>query len=527
MSLAWVLNSLWMLSCVPEARRFQRATRRVASTQETLLREILRCNQNTRFGRRYNFAQLRNVRDYQRHVPLSLHEDYRDDIASIAAGEPNVLTAEHVELLQPTSGTTSGEKLIPYTGGLRRQFQRAVAAWIANLLWHRPQVRRGRAYWSISPALHRAKRTVGGIRIGFDEDAAYLGTLERLALRHLLIVPATLENFRYSTLLALLVAEDLALISVWNPTFLTALFSQFDEWRPRLRDDLRRIAPHRVAVVDQEPQHLWPRLSLISCWTDAAASLSVSQVRSLFPHVEIQPKGLLATEGVVSFPLVDQPAPALAIRSHFFEFEEQSPSGRARLAHEVERGGRYRVILTTGGGLYRYQLRDEVEIVSFLNRCPLLRFLGKADRISDLVGEKLAEVFVRDLLTRAFTARGETPRFALLAPTREQPACYALYLQGIDDPVLLAEQIEEGMRENPHYRYAVELGQLRPVEVRLLPDEVDGWSVYESVCVERGQKVGDVKPASLDAWTGWDERFPNTTRWTARPSSQPVTTSSR
>src|SRR5262245_52606599 len=115
MSLAWVLNSAWMLSCVPEVRRFQRATCRVASTQETLLREILRRNQNTSFGRRHDFSRLQTVRDYQRQVPLSLHEDYHDHIARISAGVPNVLTAERVELLQPTSGTTSGEKLIPYT----------------------------------------------------------------------------------------------------------------------------------------------------------------------------------------------------------------------------------------------------------------------------------------------------------------------------------------------------------------------------------------------------------------------------
>jgi hypothetical protein len=143
MSLAWALNSLWMLSCVPEARRFRQATRRVVSTQETLLRQLLHRNRSTRFGRRHDFSHLRTVRAYQRHVPLSLHEDYHDDVARIAAGEQNVLTAERVELLQPTSGTTSGEKLIPYTASLRHQFQRAVAAWIADLFRHRPDVRRG------------------------------------------------------------------------------------------------------------------------------------------------------------------------------------------------------------------------------------------------------------------------------------------------------------------------------------------------------------------------------------------------
>src|SRR5262249_47808944 len=125
------------------------------------------------------------------------------------------------------------------------------------------------------------------------------------------------------------------------------------------------------ASVAERWRATWPRLALISCWADAAAALLTPEVRALFPAVELQAKGLLATEGFVSFPLVDQPGAALAIRSHFFEFEE-GDGARCQLAHELDRGGRYRVVLTTAGGLYRYRLEDEVEVVGFRQQCPLL-----------------------------------------------------------------------------------------------------------------------------------------------------------
>jgi len=312
-----------------------------------------------------------------------------------------------------TSGTTGGEKLIPYTDSLRRQFQRAIAVWIADLFRHRPAVRRGRAYWSISPVLGPPRRTAGGIAIGFDDDAADLGALEHFALERLLVVPsevsrlADMESWRYRTLLHLLGAEDLSLVSIWNPTFLPALLAPLEEWAERLGRDLperRRAAFVQPILASSLPladklRHLWPRLALISCWADAAASNGLYELRELFPTVEIQPKGLLATEGCVTVPLVRQPAPALAVRSHFFEFQ-QVDGPECRLAHQLEAGGRYRVILTTGGGLYRYQLHDEVQIAGFLHQCPLLRFLGKADHISDLVGEKLAEPHVRGVLER-------------------------------------------------------------------------------------------------------------------------------
>jgi hypothetical protein len=199
----------------------------------------------------------------------------------------------------------------------------------------------------------------------------------------------------------------------------------------------------------------------------------------------------------------------LAVRSHFFEFQELD-GRRCRLAHELERGGRYRVILTTGGGLYRYQLRDEVEVAGFEHECPLLRFLGKSDRVSDLVGEKLAEPHVRAVLDRLFAAQGLRPRFALLVPVLGRPARYRLYVQGDGpgDGSALTAGLEAGLRENPHYRYAVGLGQLANAEVVMLADGSElGWRVYERVCLARGQRVGNFKPAALDAWTGWPAEF--------------------
>jgi hypothetical protein len=546
MSLAWWLNTAWMLKAAGEAAAFRRATRRVARTQAGLLAGLLRANADTAFGRAHGFGRMRTPRDFRRGVPLSTYEDYEGCVRRIAAGEAGVLTRDPVALLEPTSGTGGGEKLIPYTASLRRQFRRAVAAWVADLFHNRPRLRGGRAYWSVSPALGPGRRTPGGIPVGFDDDAAYLGGFEQFALARLLAVPpavARLEGmgaFRYATLLWLLRAPDLTLVSVWNPTFLAALFASFDAWQGRLCEDLARGTcrppalgtpggarepppgvpdPARAAALApvlrsrrplaEKLRAAWPRLALVSCWADAAAARCLGAVRELFPAVEVQPKGLLATEGCVSFPLLGRPAPVLAVRSHFFEFQ---PAGAADclLAHELAEGGRYRVVLTTGGGLYRYQLRDEVEVVGFENECPLLRFLGKADRVSDLVGEKLAEPHVRAVLDRAFLARRLAPRFALLVPVEGRPARYRLYVQldGAAPPPGLEADLEAGLGENPYYRHAVRLGQLAPAEVRALdPAGEPGWLVYERRCLARGQKAGDIKPAALDPWTGWPAAF--------------------
>jgi GH3 auxin-responsive promoter len=217
---------------------------------------------------------------------------------------------------------------------------------------------------------------------------------------------------------------------------------------------------------------------------------------------------LIATEGAVTFPYGAHPGSVLAIRSHFFEFE--TPDGSTRLAHELTRGSIYGVVLTTGGGLYRYRLGDLVEVVGFADQAPLLKFLGKSERTSDLVGEKLAEPFVRNAIEGICETLHVEPTFALLAPGLESPPRYTLYLQAPNLGELngqFSQAIDDALSANPHYGYAVGIGQLAPASVHVIPSGVSAWDVYERRFVELGHKAGDIKPAFLDSWTGWGDRF--------------------
>jgi hypothetical protein len=535
MSFARLLNAAWMLSCQGELRAFHRATNTVAAAQRRLLSAILKRNADSDFGRRFGFHRISDPAEYQRRVPLGTYDDLAESIARVAAGEQNVLTAEPVRLLQPTSGTTTGQKLIPYTATLQAQYRRCVSAWIGDLFRRRPRVRRGRQYWSISPALDRPRTTAGGVRIGFDDDAAYLGRFQQFAARRLFAVPGDvarikeIDAFRLATLRHLIAAEDLSLVSVWSPTFLLALFDALPSAGERLAHELSGFLPQRRTYIIRRVANrgelaadmiseLWPRLALVSCWTDAASAGPASVLRGRLPNIEIQPKGLLATEGCVSFPLVGVDGAALAIRSTFLEFlpvdesEGTLASDQCCLAHELQLGRRYAVVITTGGGLYRYQLGDVIEVVGTFRQCPLVRFVGRLGAASDLVGEKLAEPFVRQAIEAVFEKHYLRPRFMLLAPSATSPAGYRLYVQlereAAIDERQLAGDVERSLRANPHYEYAVRLGQLASVRVVVLDAHGESaWSVYERTCVSLGQKLGNIKPTVLDARCDWETVF--------------------
>src|SRR5207249_3781643 len=72
-----------------------------------------------------------------------------------------------------------------------------------------------------------------------------------------------------------------------------------------------------------------------------------------------------------------------------FEFEEvDETTPTIKLAHELQAGRRYSVIVSTGGDLYRSRLNDLIEVAGFYNQCPLLRFVGRQSKVVDICGEK-------------------------------------------------------------------------------------------------------------------------------------------
>ena len=404
----------------------------------------------------------------------------------MADGEAGVLTAAPVLLFEPSSGSTAPSKLIPYTAALKREFQAGLAAWVTNVYTHRPGLVGGPAYWSVSPLTEGRRTTPGGIPIGFEDDSAYLGPLGRL-VEAALAVPAAVKGladmdaFRYATLRYLLAAPGLRLFSVWNPTFLTLLLDAMVAWWPRLVQDVAagtltlpgdadpatvaaltarwRPAPRRAQVLAQvDPsaadawRRIWPRLGLVSCWADGPSARFADELAARLAGVPLQPKGLLATEAMVSLPWIGAPGPVLAVTGHFLEFEEET--GAVRSAHELVVGQVYTVLVTTGGGLYRYRLNDRVEVVGRVAATPCVRFVGKADRVADWFGEKLSEGFVASCVERLLRESGTTARFVMVAPSEDAAGVRIHALSGngerLPDPAKLASAVRRAAaREFP------------------------------------------------------------------------------
>lgn len=498
---ARILNRLCRLLYQSEYKRFMEPCS-VEKVQTGYLLDLLRKNAGTVYGKKYGFSEIKSYEEFAEKVPLTVYEDYEPYINEISEGRKNVLTAEEVTLLEPTSGSSGGKKLIPYTKSLQREFQRGIRPWLYDIYKNVEGVCDGMSYWSITPVTDGKSYTKSGIPIGFEEDTAYFGKLEQAVMKKIFAVDGSvkfsgnMEDFYMKTSRQFLACKSLTLISVWNPTFLTILCDFIHDNINELAALLPEKRREQVisGAVENRFDRIFPDLKIISCWADGSAADDIGDISERFPGVYIQPKGLLATEGFFSFPLTGETGSRLSIYSHFFEFRRLS-DGEIITAEKLT-PGEYEIIVTTGGGFYRYQIGDIVEVMEvYSDRPPRIRFLRRSGISSDLCGEKLTEEFVRNVCKKL----GITDSFCLLA-TEGKGYCFYTTAKGLTDEIF-----DNALRESYHYNYCRQLGQLKCAEVCQVTG--DPSKKYLERLTAEGMRLGDIKPAYLSKKSNWGEYF--------------------
>ena len=82
-------------------------------TEKNLLK-IIKKNQNTEIGKKYDFSSIKTIRDFQNKVPYTTYEDYIEYIERTSKnGEQNLITTDRICYFAATSGTTGNYKKIP------------------------------------------------------------------------------------------------------------------------------------------------------------------------------------------------------------------------------------------------------------------------------------------------------------------------------------------------------------------------------------------------------------------------------
>ncbi|NJK92636.1 MAG: GH3 auxin-responsive promoter family protein [Blastochloris sp.] len=441
--LGWELLGL---DCQRGIHAFDRALRDPQAAQTNHFQSIMTHADGTAWARSYGLHARSSIHEFRQRVPVQEPSELEPWTDRIRKGESHILTNTEIERLVPTSGTTGPSKLIPMTRASRKEYSTAVKIWLGDCLRHCPAIKNGRAYLATSPALDYQIEP-GPVPVGFARDSDYLGGIGRMVLGHILAVPISVaglreEAWRNTTRESLFRASDLSFVSLWHPSYWEALFS--DEELTKLADT-------------------WPQLKLISTWADGACQGAARKLLKKFPKAAHASKGLWLTEGAVSVPW--KGGCPVALLSGFSEFEDAY--GNLFLAHELNQNQNYRPILTNHAGLYRYRLGDLIRVDGSIHQTPSIRWIGRADKVSDLRGEKISDAQVALALQQIIWRE----LFLLLPVEEADPPHYlCLVCEGSSTPFPVSK-MEEALKRNPHYAWAREVKQLGGLALHHVPPD--------------------------------------------------------
>jgi hypothetical protein len=555
------LHILGQLSRRAAVKEMNAALADPRGAQRACLRRILEENVATEFGRAAGFAEILGARDleaeYRRRVPLSTPESVFPLIERMRQGEPNVLVADAPEYWVRTTGSTGAPKHVAITDGYRREFQRTVHVALWHLYRRFPQAFTGHALYF-----------VGSPKLDVSPDGKPVGTMSGYNFTRMPPIVRALyawpvELFAIADLptrswlaLHLALIHDVTLIAGIFPASIVYLLRDLEELLEELADHVARgTLPERLVLTDAERAFfaakirarpdvgarltaaralprgerrklLFPRLALVYCWTSSTAGAFVPELQEhLGPDVPIRDAIYSACEGWCSIPTGEpEPGGLLAITSHFFELiPEAAYEAGARdtiLPHEAETGGRYLIVFSTAGGLYRYVLGDVVEVYGRQDPAgvPLIRFVRKVGAFANLVGEKLDESHAVRAIAHGAAALAITPTFAALAPQPRRPG-YALYLELPPGRRLLERELETLAEtvDDELGRQAADYGRLRkgrallPIEVKLV--EPGAYRRFRQQRVLEGVAEPQIKVAQL---VSEEEKIPEPLRQAAR-----------
>jgi len=531
-STRFALRLLYLLS-LKSTRHFDRSLVQVEAAQRKKLKDLLALIGPGQTGRRFGLNEQTTYEEFASKVPVSTYKDWETAVLEQKKNKAPLLTSEHCSRYQPTSGSSSKMKWIPYTPAFLAELDQAISPLLVDGFRSHPGILKGRHYWSLSWIPTHLRTTIAP---DANDDLKLLPWWKRLFMHLTMAVPtevsyaASSEGSMISSLAHLVTCTDLTLISVWSPTFAINLIEQLtkhkDElaailakghWGERQGELFHIPCPRSPAVAGilsswdgtASPdivKRLWPNLALVSSWDTSSSRIWAEELRKLFAHAGFLAKGLWATEGVVTIPYRGHYP--LAVTSHFYEFLDPE-TDKIHPAWDLKKDQIVTPLLTTGSGFLRYNLNDRVRVSGFLENCPCLEFLGRMGGV-DMTGEKLTpdiavevikrtgETFNVKALTLVATGgcaeRNEKPRYTLLCEEEKNPAAEAeitRFASGLLD-------------ESFHYKLASEIGQLDPLRVVFHPE---CRKVYQKRNENRGMILGDMKIEPLVLWDENDTTF--------------------
>lgn len=506
-----------------------------------LLMRMLDDNKDTEYGRKYGFADIKSVAEFQERVPLTTFDDYAGYVYRMTeGGESGLISAYNIAHYAKTSGTMGNPKRIPVSdramGVMNRynmQLRTKVICDAIGFDWANPPylnliesqlttLKNGATYGAISAKV-----------IGQMGD--YLPMLMTSPLEALVPDPKT--NTRYLHARFALMNPEITSMGFSFSSILLELMQYIESEWEMLVDDIEKGTidesvkmpadvrasvlgkiqpmPERAAQLREifsqgfdEPimPKIWPNLTIFSGVATGGFATYYNKLRQRYAGdgVRLFYVGLNASEGILSVPMdVDCPDSVLIPDSVFYEFIpiDSEDQGDIVTIDGVEVGKTYEIVITNQSGFYRYRIRDAVKVTGMYNNTPMIQFQYRIDQTISVLGEKTTELVLRGVAERVERELGYSMEdFSVFGDVDSVPMRYVMLMEatlpeGLD-PGAVAAELDKGLCEgNPSYGDKVAKGMLD--HLRLLFLQPETYLLYRDVMISKGAASTQLKPPRI------------------------------
>ena len=500
-----------------------------------LLEKIIRSNENTVFGKEHHFSEIRSLEDFRRNVPPSTYEDFADYIERTKNGEENVLTSQKILGYSRTSGSSGVPKYIPATKAslqayVKYTWTRALALGVRKLKEQGRRYRPGRGLF-LSPAtndrLPDGRLCSNIAEIGAEQYGTFYPYVLSIPRRQLFDVSD--GDYVYNVYRFGLSDPDVTFIfSVFFSINLSQIAYLKQNWRmivddiekgtinpdvdmdPALRAELSKLVrpmPERAAYLRAQFEQgfdetlftrIWPHLTFVSAIGNASFKPAADKTREVLRGVPFDFSIYGASEALIAacFEL-ERPEMQLLTDSCFYEFiEHNGDQDRYLTLDQLETGKRYEILITNQAGLYRYRLKDVIEVCGWRNRCPLIAFSFRKGQLFNVAGEKFSEEDARKTIEMLEQAHGvSVDHWLFYQDDSVTPSRYALVVESDADIDWdgCIDELEDYMgrcnKRYPGQRAKQFISRL--VVRRQLPGTHEAWRQSR---IAAGAPVGQIKP---------------------------------
>jgi hypothetical protein len=377
-----ILNSIASWLMVKRMHQIELFMKHPHEVQEEWFNQLITSGRETEFGKSYGFEDITNTEQFRKNIPVQSYDSLKPLIERTRKGEHHLLWPAEVKWFAKSSGTTNDKsKLIPVTEeSLKECHFKAGKDMITIYCSNYPE---HQLFTGKNLALGGSHKTDE-----FDLYESYQGDVSAIVIQNL---PMWADMFRAPNV-------DIALLSNWDEKLLRIAESTMQENVVSLAG-----VPSWMIVVLRKVLELSGKKTIREVWPSLEVyfhgGVNLSPYRHQLNEIIGSELHLLelynASEGF--FGMQDQKSTNdLLLMLDYGIYYEFIPQGEWDKENpqtidlqSVELGKTYAMVITTTGGLWRYNLGDTIQFTSLLPY--RFRIAGRTKSCINVFGEELME----------------------------------------------------------------------------------------------------------------------------------------